>query len=152
MKIPGNFVIRVYGIIVNENQEVLLSDEFQLGMKMTKFPGGGLEFGEGTIDGLKREFKEECNGQELINIKHFYTTDFFQKALFYDNKQLLSIYYMAELVKPISFLISEIPFDFQVFKNGNQSFRWVKIKNLNEDEITFPIDKFVAGKIKQHFL
>jgi len=152
MKIPGNFVIRVYGIIVNENQEVLLSDEFQLGMKMTKFPGGGLEFGEGTIDGLKREFKEECNGQELINIKHFYTTDFFQKALFYDNKQLLSIYYMAELVKPISFLISEIPFDFQVFKNGNQSFRWVKIKYLNEDEITFPIDKFVAGKIKQHFL
>ncbi len=152
MKIPGNFVIRVYGIIVNENQEVLLSDEFQLGMKMTKFPGGGLEFGEGTIDGLKREFKEECNGQELINIKHFYTTDFFQKALFYDNKQLISIYYMAELVKPISFLISEIPFDFQVFKNGNQSFRWVKIKNLNEDEITFPIDKFVAGKIKQHFL
>jgi len=152
MKIPGNFVIRVYGIIVNENQEVLLSDEFQLGMKMTKFPGGGLEFGEGTIDGLKREFKEECNGQELINIKHFYTTDFFQKALFYDNKQLISIYYMAELVKPISFLISEIPFDFQVFKNGNQSFRWVKIKYLNEDEITFPIDKFVAGKIKQHFL
>jgi len=152
MKIPGNFVIRVYGIIVNENQEVLLSDEFQLGMKMTKFPGGGLEFGEGTIDGLKREFKEECNGQGLINIKHFYTTDFFQKALFYDNKQLLSIYYMAELVKPISFLISEIPFDFQVFKNGNQSFRWVKIKYLNEDEITFPIDKFVAGKIKQHFL
>lgn len=152
MKIPGSFVIRVYGIIINEKQEVLLSDEFQLGMKMTKFPGGGLEFGEGTIDGLKREFNEECNGQELINIKHFYTTDFFQKALFYDNKQLLSIYYLAELEKPYKFQTSDKSFDFQENKNGSQSFRWVKIKNLNEDEITFPIDKFVAGKLKQDFL
>jgi ADP-ribose pyrophosphatase YjhB (NUDIX family) len=152
MKTPGNFVIRVYGIIVNENREVLLSDEFQLGMRMTKFPGGGLEFGEGTIDGLKREFMEECNGQELMNINHFYTTDFFQKALFYDNKQLLSIYYTAELAKPFRFQISMKPFDFQENKNGNQSFRWVKIKNLNEDEITFPIDKFVAGKLKQQYL
>jgi ADP-ribose pyrophosphatase YjhB (NUDIX family) len=152
MNIPGNFVIRVYGVIVNESREVLLSEEFQLGMKMTKFPGGGLEFGEGTIDCLKREFKEECNGQEIKNINHFYTTDFFQKALFYENKQLLSIYYMAELVNPVKFQISEKPFDFQEYKNGNQSFRWIKINNLNEAEITFPIDKFVAGKLKEFFL
>ncbi|KAF0238753.1 MAG: ADP-ribose [Prolixibacteraceae bacterium] len=152
MNIPGNFVIRVYAIIVNENQEVLISDEFQLGIKMTKFPGGGLEFGEGTIDGLKRELREECNSQELINIKHFYTTDFFQKAHFYNNKQLISIYYQAELAKPVRFPISNNPFNFTVNKNGNQSFRWVKIKNLNADEITFPIDKFVAGKLKLHFL
>jgi ADP-ribose pyrophosphatase YjhB (NUDIX family) len=152
MKTSGNFVIRVYGIIVNENREVLLSDEFQLGMKMIKFPGGGLEFGEGTIDGLKREFKEECNGQEIKKITHFYTTDFFQKALFYENKQLISIYYMAELANPIKFRISNKPFDFQENKNGNQSFRWIKINNLNEAEITFPIDKFVAGKLKQLFL
>jgi len=152
MKTSGNFVIRVYGIIVNENSEVLLSDEFQLGMKMTKFPGGGLEFGEGTIDGLKREFKEECYGQEIKKITHFYTTDFFQKALFYENKQLISIYYMAELANPIKFRISNKPFDFQENKNGNQSFRWIKINNLNEAEITFPIDKFVAGKLKQLFL
>jgi ADP-ribose pyrophosphatase YjhB (NUDIX family) len=121
-------------------------------MKMTKFPGGGLEFGEGTIDGLKREFKEECNGQEIKNINHFYTTDFFQKALFYENKQLLSIYYMAELANPVKFQISEKPFDFQENKNENQSFRWIKINNLNEAEITFPIDKFVAGKLKKLFL
>lgn len=152
MNTTGSFVIRVYGIIINENQEVLLSDEFQMGMRMTKFPGGGLEFGEGTIAGLRREFREECNGQELKNIKHFYTTDFFQKALFYDNKQLISIYYTAEIDKPVKLQTSDISFDFQENTNGNQSFRWVKIKNLNEDEITFPIDKFVTGKLKQHFL
>ncbi|HSO87539.1 MAG TPA: NUDIX domain-containing protein [Draconibacterium sp.] len=151
MSITGKFVIRVYGIIINEKNEVLLSDEFQLGMKMTKFPGGGLEFGEGTIDGLKREFREECNGQEIKNIIHFYTTDFFQKALFYENKQLISIYYVAELELPAKFMFSNKQFDFQENKNGNQSFRWVKINNLNEDEITFPIDKFVVGKLKQQY-
>ena len=77
----GSFIIRVYGIVINQNEEVLISDEFQMNMKMTKFPGGGLEYGEGIIDALKREFREECNGQEIKNIKHFYTTDFYQKAL-----------------------------------------------------------------------
>lgn len=147
----GNFVIRVYGIITNEKNEVLISDEFQLDTKMTKFPGGGLEFGEGTIDCLKREINEECNGQEIKNIKHFYTCDFFQKALFYENKQLISIYYLANLSYPAKFRISETPFDFQEYKNGNQSFRWIKIKSMNEGEFTFPIDKFVAGKLKKQF-
>lgn len=152
MNISGNFVIRVYGIIINGRNEVLLSDEFQMGMRMTKFPGGGLEFGEGTIEALKREFREECNGQEIKNIKHFFTTDFFQKALFFENKQLLSIYYLAELMEPVKFKISERPFDLKEEKNGNQSFRWIKIKSINEGEITFPIDKFVAGKLKQQYL
>lgn len=151
MSIEGNFVIRVYGIILNENKEVLISDEFQLDTKMTKFPGGGLEFGEGTIDALKREIREECNGQEINSIQHFYTTDYFQKALFYENKQLMSIYYLANLSNPLKFKISETSFDFQEYKNGNQSFRWIKIKSINEGEFTFPIDKFVAGKLKKQF-
>lgn len=151
MNIHGNFTIRVYGIIINQNKEILLSDEFQLGIKMTKFPGGGLQFGEGTIDCLKRELREECSNQEIKNIRHFYTTDFYQKALFYKNHQLLSIYYFAELKKPLQFKISERPFDFEKLENGNQSFRWMQIKNLNEAEFTFPIDKFVARKLKKYF-
>ena len=148
----GSFIIRIYGIVINQKNEILLTDEFQMGMKMTKFPGGGLEYGEGLIDGLKREFKEECNGQKIENIKHFYTTDFFQQALFYNNTQLISIYYLADLKDPVKFKVSESEFDFTETKNGNQSFRWVKIKTLNVDDITFPIDKFVAGKVKQLFL
>ncbi len=145
----NNFTIRVYGIIVNKNNEVLISDEFQLDTKMTKFPGGGLEFGEGIIDCLKREFREECNGQGLKNIRHFYTTDFYQKALFYENTQLISIYYLAELKEPLQIKISKKAFDFEKMENGNQSFRWAKIKNLNIDEFSFPIDKFVVEKLKQ---
>ncbi len=151
MKESGNFVIRVYGLIINEINEVLLSDEFQMGMKMTKFPGGGLEFGEGPPDTLTREFKEECNGQKLRNIQHFYTTDFYQKALFYKDHQLISIYYLAELVKPLQFNVSTKPFDFREMKNGKQSFRWTKLSQLTEDDVTFPIDKIVLRKLISSF-
>ena len=145
------FVIRVYGLIINKRKEILISDEFQLGMKMTKFPGGGLHFGEGTIDCLIREMREECTNQQIENIKHFYTTDFFQKALFYENKQLISIYYLATLQEPVLFRISTKPFDFEKMQNGKQSFRWIKIKDLKITDMTFPVDKFVVEKLKKHF-
>ena len=67
-----HFTIRVYAIILNENREVLVSDEYQKGMEMTKFPGGGMHFGEGTIDCLTREALEEF-GQEIEIVDHFYS-------------------------------------------------------------------------------
>ncbi|MEE4285051.1 MAG: NUDIX domain-containing protein [Mariniphaga sp.] len=152
MNAPGNFIIRVYGIVLSKKEEVLVTDEFQVGMKMTKFPGGGLHFGEGTIECLQREFIEECNGQEIENIRHFYTTDFYQKALFYENHQLISIYYLVDLKTPLKFTISQKPFDFEKMENGNQSFRWVKLKDLKIDDLSFPIDKFVAKEIKMRHL
>ncbi len=147
----SKFIIRVYGLIVNTSNEILISDEYQLNMKMTKFPGGGLEYGEGTMDCLRREFREECNNQEIQNIRHFYTTDFYQRALFYEDRQLISIYYLAELKQPVHFKISNKPFDFDDLTNGNQSFRWKKISELSDDEFSFPIDKLVAVKV-QHYL
>ena len=75
------FNIRVYGILINETGQVLVSDEMIRGMNITKFPGGGLEFGEGTRDCLRREFMEEMNLQVQIG-DHIYTTDFFQRSAF----------------------------------------------------------------------
>lgn len=149
MNKTGKFLVRVYGLVLNKKNEILLSDEFELNMKMTKFPGGGLEYGEGLINGLRREFREECNGQEIDNIRHFYTTDFYQPARFFENTQLLSIYYLADLKDPIQFKLSKKPFDFVIGGSITQSFRWEKINALKEDDITFPIDKFVLKKLKQ---
>ena len=48
------FNIRVYGVLINEKKQVLVSDEFIRGEYYTKFPGGGLEgHGEGTRDYLE---------------------------------------------------------------------------------------------------
>ena len=55
------FTQRTYGILINKKQEVLISDEFRFGRYFRKFPGGGVEKGEGIIDALKREFKEELS-------------------------------------------------------------------------------------------
>ena len=151
MDFSGNFVIRVYALIINNSNEILLTDEFRLNQQMTKLPGRGMEYGESTIECLVREIKEECNNQEIKNIQHFYTTDFFQKALFYDNKQLISIYYWAQLSDPVRFRISDNPFDFDISQNEFQSFRWAKIRTLSEDDLSFPIDRFVLKKLKLIF-
>ena len=150
-ELPALFTIRVYALIISENNEVLITDEYQFDMMMTKFPGGGLHFGEGTIDCLKRELMEECN-QELENIQHFYTTDFYQRALFWDDRQLISIYYLARIKGEPQFKISVIPFDFSEMANGSQSFRWIQATDINPDEFTFPIDKHVALLLKDYLL
>ena len=55
------FNVRVYGILINESDELLVSDELIKGIQFTKFPGGGLEWGEGIQSCLEREFMEELN-------------------------------------------------------------------------------------------
>lgn len=148
---PGQFVIRVYGILINDLTEVLLSDEYRFGMQMTKFPGGGLKFGEGPEDCLRREAMEEF-GQPVDIISHFYTTGFYQKAMFFDNHQLISIYYRISLPDPVSFDISAKPFDFTEPVDGNQSFRWKDINELTGDDLTFPVDRVVAEILRNKIL
>lgn len=147
MNRDGEFVIRVYGIVLSPNNEVLLSDEYRQGMRMTKFPGGGMDFGEGTVDCLRREFREECNGQEIRNITHFYTTDYFQKALFYEKSQLLGIYYLAEPLQPLQFKVSDKSFDFVKQEEGAQSFRWLNLEQATPNMLTFPIDQLVLSML-----
>ena len=139
------FNVRVYGLLINEEQEVLLSDEFEVGRYFTKFPGGGLEFGEGLIDGLKREFVEECNA-EIEVVSHFYTTDFYEKSSFNDS-QVISIYYLVKPVKPL-----ELNFKCQVFdfdEGLSQCFRWKKISELTEEDVTFRTDKTVVKLLQE---
>lgn len=142
------FNIRVYGLLIND-QKILVTDEFRLGILMTKFPGGGLKYGEGLIDCLKREFLEELQ-TEIKNISHFYTTDFFQvSTLLPFQSQLINIYYLVEAEKPYSFKTTGKKFDFPEVVDGAQCFRWMKINELTEEEFTLPIDKVVAVMLKQ---
>jgi 8-oxo-dGTP diphosphatase len=142
-----HFNIRVYGIVINDDEEVLITDEYVLDQKMTKFPGGGMQFGEGTAGCIKREAREEF-GQDIEIISHFYTTDFYQKSYFHKDHQIISIYYLIRFKEPIKFKISKVPFDFPELINGSRSFRWIKIKDLTDDILTLPIDRHVASLLK----
>jgi ADP-ribose pyrophosphatase YjhB (NUDIX family) len=136
------FNVRVYGILINDYNEILISDEQEYGMRFSKFPGGGLEYGEGLTDGLKREFIEECNTDvEIIN--HFYTTDLFVKSAFNDS-QIISVYYVVKAISNLNFVTKTTIFDFDGEGDVLQSFRWVNLKDLTTDELTFPTDKYVA--------
>ena len=147
---PNKYSIRVYMLIVNSRSEILISDEYLLDMKMVKFPGGGMEYGEGTVDCLQREAMEEF-GQQLNNIRHFYTTDYYQKAYFFEDHQLISIYYLADLSDEKRIVTSDKAFDFPELINGQQSFRWVPLAEIKEDDLSFPVDKKVTGMLKDHF-
>jgi 8-oxo-dGTP pyrophosphatase MutT (NUDIX family) len=141
------FNIRVYGL-VTDHQRILVTDEFRLGIFMTKFPGGGLQFGEGTVDCLRREFMEELN-TPIEEIIHYYTTEFFQPTtLLPSNMQLINIYYKVKLPKPYRFETTMKRFDIPPADEA-QSFRWVTIGELIPEEFTFPIDQFLVRKIKQ---
>jgi 8-oxo-dGTP diphosphatase len=142
MNLKQFFNVRVYGLLINDNNEVLISDEQEYGMQFTKYPGGGLEYGEGLTEGLKREFVEECNVEVEI-ISHFYTTDFFVKSAFNDS-QIISVYYLVKNITPLNLIFKTTVFDFDGEGDILQSFRWVKLSDLTADTCTFPIDQYVT--------
>ena len=149
------FNIRVYGILINDQKQVLVADEFIRGNYYTKFPGGGLELGEGTRDCLKREFMEEMNLKVEVG-EHIYTTDFFQISAFNTSQQILSIYYFAKALEPISVTLKTSPFDFdeqqmKVYNDIQQTeaFRFVEFADFSEETVSLPIDKIVAKLIKE---
>lgn len=148
--IINRFNIRVYGLLINEEKRVLLCDEKIKGNLFTKFPGGGLEFGEGIVDCIVREFSEETK-LEIKVIKHFYTTEYFQESAFNKNDQIISIYFLVNVID------KEELFNFSKYiesdenKDSDESFKWVDVKNLSKASVTLPIDKTVVGLLDNYF-
>lgn len=145
------FNIRVYGILIDQEKGLLVSDEFIRGNFITKLPGGGLEFGEGTRECLAREFKEET-GQSVLVGNHFYTTDFFQISAFNHQDQIVSIYYWVSPETDFQITSSQIPFNFLPEQIANPSieaevFRWIPLNELSKTSLTLPIDQLVIEKL-----
>lgn len=142
------FNVRVYGLLINPLGQILVADEaFKNGECATKFPGGGLELGEGLADGLKREFLEET-GIEIEIKEHFYTTDFFVRSQFElsPRSQIISVYYLVAAANWQQIKTSSAKFDFDFVKGKEaESFRWVNLTELeNESHITLPTDVVVV--------
>ena len=151
------FNIRVYGILINDQKQVLVSDEFIRGNYYTKFPGGGLEFGEGTRDCLRREFLEEMNLAVEVG-QHLYTTDYFQLSAFNPQHQIISIYYMVKALDEIKVPLRDKLFDFDESQmdtynatGETETFRFINWNDFSADSVTLPIDKIVAQQVKDTF-
>lgn len=146
----NTFNIRVYALFIRDGR-VLVTDEYRLGTFMTKFPGGGLEPGEGTRDCLRREILEEMGIPAEIG-DHFYTTDFFQMTrLLPEPQQLISIYYEADSRELDHLSVSEEILAIPAIE-GSQSFRWISVVDSCMDAFTFPIDQLVFQKLKDRLI
>ncbi len=133
----GKFNIRVYGLWI-KNQKVLISHENIDGFKMTKFPGGGLEFGEGVVDCLKREFREEL-GVELFKLSLLHVSNRFIKSSFKNNEQVVAVHYLVKSNQEISNY--NIVHPTGVGKLNSIQFVWSDINKELHDSLTFEMDK-----------
>lgn len=140
----NRFNIRVYGVLLNENNELLLSKESYKKKLFTKFPGGGLCLGESLPNGLMREFEEECDLTVSV-IKLLYVTDTLVPSAF-DDSQVIGVYYLVEAK---SNDLKEIRMsNVDVENNSTQSFFWFNWKNMPDDKLDFPMDQQAWTAIK----
>ncbi len=146
--VKNPFVVRVYGIYIHPEHGILVSDEYVFGRQVTKFPGGGLEFGEGTVDCIVREMKEET-GFSFRVLSHFYTTDFFVPSAFNSELQVISIYYRIEPEGPFKLPTNNNPFDFPEQKEGAQAFRFISLERINQQDFTLVIDQRVGELLRK---
>jgi len=137
-KMDKRFNVRVYGIWVQDGK-LLVNDELIRGRKVIKLPGGGLDWGEGAIDCLKREWKEELD-IDIEVLSHFYTTDFFQASAF-DNSQVISIYYA---------IAATVPDTLTNLVEGERTY-WMDVHEVTENTFTLPIDKVVGRMLQEQY-
>jgi ADP-ribose pyrophosphatase YjhB (NUDIX family) len=135
MQLPSRFNVRVYGIWLHDSN-VLVNEELIHGRKVIKFPGGGLELGEGIADGLMREWREELN-LDIQILQHYYTTDFFQPSAF-DDSQVISIYYLVQGNDPLVAITNN---------EANERTYWMPLSHITTDTFTLPIDKIVGSML-----
>jgi ADP-ribose pyrophosphatase YjhB (NUDIX family) len=137
------YIIRIYALIINPRKEILLSSETYQGKNFVKFPGGGLEHGEGTREGLVREIQEEMGLEAEIG-DHFYTTDFYLQSAFNPNDQVLSIYYLVHLPEWEKVKSEVWP---PRFDGRKERFHWVELEKLSANMLNFPADKKVVSML-----
>ncbi len=141
--------VRAYGLLLHQGS-VLVSDELIKGRRITKFPGGGLEYGEGLKDCLIREVREEI-GVESLHVEHFYTTDFFQQSAFHTSPmQVISVYFTFRVADPSRIPVVTLPFEGMHGEQDQELFRWERLDRKAEEAVSLPVDRVVWDLLRSH--
>ena len=136
---------RVYGILINDRQEVLISDEFRFGTYFRKFPGGGIEKNEGIIDALKREFQEELN-TSILSYDFLFFNDYFQQSSFDSEVQVTCFYYIVSCTEIDKLGLTQ--YDLPLTKDGEYQ-KWISLATLKDSDLSFPVDLHALKCLKK---
>ena len=138
------FNVRVYALIVKNNR-LLISEEQHGGVFLRKFPGGGLQFGEGIVQALHRELKEELNA-DVESEKLLCVTEDFVVSFLNNKQQVIGVHYLVELKQDYS--DNHLDNNRVELENGYIHFKWVMIDELKADDFSSPVDKSAFEKLK----
>ncbi len=116
-----------YALIVNSKQEVLMVQLHE--PAQWHFPGGRLDEGEASIEGLLREIREEV-GLTVTDIYPVYTTIFTD-----ENKY--GVFFVAQVVEPCNVKLSD----------EHQNYCWVSSQNIDQIDFWQP---FYRELIEKH--
>lgn len=142
----NRFNLRVYGVYIVAGK-ILVTDEIRFGIPMTKLPGGGLKFGEGLAEGLKREWQEELAVDITVG-DILYVNPFLQISAFDPQDEVICFYFQVEPLSPLRVAFRQRPMDFPTGENNQQVFRWISLAELKPVDFTFPIDQSLVPKLK----
>ena len=144
-----HFNIRVYGLLFNGNGQLLLSRERFRQKEMLKFPGGGLEWGEGVLDALQREFREELSLEVAPDGRPHVSEPFIQSA-FSDEAQIVAVHYRVRTVNPEDLTRLNLkPTASEQTSKGAQIIErfWQHPRYLDPAQLTFEMDREAINRL-----
>lgn len=122
---------------------MLVSHESGGGLNFTKFPGGGVEYGEGLADALLREFHEET-GLKIIGHQLHHINENLIASAFNPEEQLIAVYYSVQTSGTID------KYAFEEEKWGKPYFvklEWIPLSDVKPELFRWPADKQAVEKL-----
>ncbi|MEY2753467.1 MAG: hypothetical protein RLZZ570_1413 [Bacteroidota bacterium] len=129
--------VRVYGFLEDAQGRVLVSAERFRGQPLVKYPGGGVEWGEGIREALVREFQEELQLDVAVENLVFFN-EFPVVSAFDPEVQVFSFFYRVTAAGPMSFATH--PTVAVPDEDGERAV-WVPKAELANVPFTYPIEQ-----------
>ena len=113
-----------------------------------KFPGGGVELGEGVMDAWWRECQEELGCQPAMqSVELFHTVETFIRSIFRPDDQLIALYYVCRLQSNEDVAWTE---ESAASPGGesNVQVSWKDWRSLDFRSFRFPTDQSAIQKLQ----